>query len=702
MTEIKNENIEFNFDLPNINDILDEKVQINTIFHFGLVQNVLEEFIKRQNSMYQKINSLEVKFDSWSLTHDINVDTDNINKIEIKRDSINREETENEKDENNENKEINNINNEEIEGKFKEINKKIKKLEMINKELAQRIVVNNNENSEKMTNFIETSEDKIKQLNSNFKNVESKVKEKERVINNQTNKMNQLLKKMELIETTTEENTKKIKTMSTDLFNLQRLKMEDLVNEFYSYKSKNDKSIKDLKKLIEENDKFKNNLSLNNPQDPNNPNGNVNVISAVDESHLKEMASELKNYINKNISETNKLLKKSIDDLNISKINQDISNIQKELKDKLTQKSLTNMNIRLEDFETKIIEFNSQISDFKQTFDHHKEHIGKIDKNFEFLSMQMNTLIQKETQKEKKSNDFLSDEGIKLFVKKDLYEEDMTKILKKIEKIFLFQQEYLAKITSVEKRMKLFITDKEIKNIEHYTLNMIQEFKINAIKKFMDKKEAMKSFKLIGLQIQNINEYLNLSNNNTISYDRVLINNTKGGYFCPSCDNKLSANQSLNQSNEYVANKKKEKHGGISYRMGQGFSHMLQLINSDLMKSAEKINDDLSMKVDDNNNNDITHDKSYLDNKSLPRLNSQKSFTIFNGETKNNELDTTNNNISGHYNENINIFKTLRNNSIDNLVNRKSDIKHKLFRKIEKNMDSRGNNNQIILNKLKK
>ena len=69
--------------------------------------------------------------------------------------------------------------------------------------------------------------------------------------------MNQLLKKMELMETTTEENKKKIKTMSTDLFNLQRLKMEDLVNEFYSYKSKNDKSIKDLKKLIEENDKFK-------------------------------------------------------------------------------------------------------------------------------------------------------------------------------------------------------------------------------------------------------------------------------------------------------------------------------------------------------------------------------------------------------------------------------------------------------------
>ena len=152
MTEIKNENIEFNFDLPNISDILDEKVQINTIFHFGLVQNVLEEFIKRQNSMYQKINSLEVKFDSWSLTHDIDVDTDNINKIEIKRDSINREETENEKDENNENKQQNYLINSNYQKEIKNNNSNYQLNEIYKKNKIVEIKIDNINNNINLIN----------------------------------------------------------------------------------------------------------------------------------------------------------------------------------------------------------------------------------------------------------------------------------------------------------------------------------------------------------------------------------------------------------------------------------------------------------------------------------------------------------------------------------------------------------------------
>ena len=44
---------------------------------------------------------------------------------------------------------------------------------------------------------------------------------------------------------------------------------------------------------------------------------------------------------------------------------------------------------------------------------------------------------------------------MKIFVKKDDYDEDMTKILKKIEKILLFQQENLRKIESQEKKNEI-------------------------------------------------------------------------------------------------------------------------------------------------------------------------------------------------------------------------------------------------------
>ena len=699
------QNTEFNYDLPNIVDILDEKVQISDIFHFGLVQKIFEEFIKRQNAMNQKLNALEIKFDSWSLTHSLGVDTEKSNKADIENE-INKEDN-NEKKLENELNDNDNIDNGKIDEKLKGLSKKIKKLELINKEMAQRLIVNNNENSEKMTTFVETSEEKIKQIYSSFKNIESNVNQKERVINNQVNKMNQLIKKIELLETTMEENKTVIKNINKDIFNLQRLKMDDLVNEFYKFKNESDKTTKDIKKLIEEKIiEFKNNLLGKKAQKLEDPNSNIDISSSINELQLRDMANELKSYTDKCIQETNKSLKKIIFDLNIQKITQDISIIQKELKEKLSSKNLVELNIKMEDYDNKLIELKSLCAENTHSFEYSKEHISKMDKNIEFLSTQLNRLNVIEQTKEQKNNDLINNEGIKLFVKKESYEEDMTKVLKKMEKIFIFQQEYMTKLGSLEKKLKLFATDKDIKNIEHYTLNMIQEFKINTLKKYLEKKEAFKSLKLLGLQIKNINEYLNLNNN--ISTDRIIMGNSLNNSFCPNCENKITNQKiSKNTSIGYRPNKNMEKNELKNYRMGQGFSHMLQLINSDLMKSAEKINDDITIKVDDNNNNNYIlnekeiHNRSSIENKSLPRLNSQKSFSILNGEAKNNDLDSSNYNISGQFN-NENNNRTIRNNSIDKIYNNQSDVKNKMFKKIEKMSPWKNNSNQIVYTKLKK
>ena len=704
-------NIESNLEMPNINDILEEKVQINSIFHFSFFQNFLEEFIKRQNIMYNKLNSLELKFNSWSL--DIGGDTESSNKMEsIKefKEGINQNETEkNNTDDVNENGDI--------AQKVKKLNKKVKILEISIREMAQKSIIINNdytENNENVENNEITSDfnnnadsdEKINQLHTNLKNLEKKLKEKERVIKNQENKMNQLIKKIELIELNTTENKKTIKEINTELFNLQRLKLEDLVNEFYKFKNQNDKENKDLKNLIDEKiTEFKNNLLGNNNQDSNNQE-DKKTPSTLSEIQMREMGNELKNYVSKNISETNKTLKNMIEDLNIEKINQDIKDIQNELKEKLTQKNLTALNIRLEDIESKIIDFNSQMIEFKHSFDHLNEHSGKVDKNIEFLSMNLNRIAQNEPPLRKDN----SNENIKKnnqvnqdFIKKEVYEEDMTKILKKLEKIFVFQQDSLTKLDNYEKKLKFFATDKDIKNIEHYTLNMVQEFKVNAVKKFMDKKEGNKSMKLLGLQIKNINEFLNINNasKSNISSDRILVNNIQNNNFCPSCESKIS-NQGIGYNREYISSRSQDKNESQNYRMGQGFSHLLKLINCDLMRSAEKINNDLNIKIDDNakSNNEIING-SALENKSLPRLNSQKSFCLLNAEVKSSELDSSNiNNISGHYYESN--LKNLKQNTIDKLMAKKPDIKNKIFRNIQKNLSWREGKNQSVVTKLKK
>ena len=51
--------------------------------------------------------------------------------------------------------------------------------------------------------------------------------------------------------------------------------------------------------------------------------------------------------------------------------------------------------------------------------------------------------------------------------------------------------------------------------------------------------------------------------------------------FCPSCETKITS-QINNHSKENAPNRSREKQENQNYRMGQGFSHMLKLLNFDI------------------------------------------------------------------------------------------------------------------------
>ena len=711
---------EFDYDFPNMDDIFEEKIDFSQIFHFSLVQRVLEGFIKKQNAMNKKLNDLEIKFDTWSLRHDIEGGTENSNKtdnkIENKIENVlnNKIENEvnnkieNESDINNEeikkesekNIEVDNINKEIIEQifeeKMKELNKKIKKFEAINKEMSQRIILNNKQN----TNFVESSTEKINQININFKNLDTNLKGKDRIINN---KIDNLVKKIESIENSIEENNKTAKNLNPNIIYLQKLKNENILQEFYNYRNINDKEIKDIKNLIDEKIKeLKNNLFGKDINNLDNQTEHKDLFSPVNELQLNDSINELKNFFVKNISDTNKSYKKAIEELNITKINQDLLNIQNELKEKI-QTNLLTINVKIEDLETGFAQLKSKNIENNKKIEYTKENLLGLNKNVDYLTIQISRLNQIESQKEKKITDFLNNEGITLFIKKDLYEEDISKIIKKMEKIVTVNQENLTKINSIEKSMKFFITDKEIKNIEHLTLNKIQEFRIIAEKKFMDKKEGIKSLKLLGVQIKNINEYLNLNNSNNYSVDKISLNNSISNYICPLCDNNIVKNKNNNNNHQCLYRNSEGRQGSKNYRMGQGFSHMLKLINNDLMKSAEKISDEINIEnIYYNYEKDKENfNKSCVAIKSLPRINSQKNFSIINNEAKNNNLDSSNitNNISIYYNNNNE--NILKNETLDKIFNAKLNHGNKINKQKEKISPNKVNKSQIVTSKLK-
>ena len=62
MSELFQEQIFINDN--NISDIFEQKIQVGAVIQFNLLQKIIEEFIKRQKQLTDKVNNLEIKINS--------------------------------------------------------------------------------------------------------------------------------------------------------------------------------------------------------------------------------------------------------------------------------------------------------------------------------------------------------------------------------------------------------------------------------------------------------------------------------------------------------------------------------------------------------------------------------------------------------------------------------------------------------------
>ena len=800
----KNNYEEYLSDL-NIDDIFERKIEIGAVIQFSLLQKLIEEFIKRQKLMNDKINLLENKIESISFTQgitDINdnninissqglsdellknnqekmlqeiivnenesiknqpkdMDADNQkllskendNKIEVDN---NNKEVEEKKKVNEEKEKYNkkldniNINNDD---KIDKLSYKINKLESMNKEIVRRIVSLNNENKNKIQKLSDTTEDKIKsqnkiinQISENIKGIESKMNEnlfsnfnlKENTNNDEISILIQgfnkkINEKINMLESYNKDNDEQVIKIKKEIINLKNMSQTNsqssnnlrenlikMLNNFNALKSKSDKDINDLNKVIDDKIEVLKNELLNNLNELNkkisdliieqdalnkkNQNKNIDTktLSSLSNEKIQNISIELKHYFNKSISNTENSLKSLINNLGIEQIKSDLNQIQQELQNKLVKKDLDPINYKLDEIDSKIYELKNQNEDCKDKIDIINSEIEKIKKNIDNLGGQIIKSYQPglETYGQNRN---INVEELKSYIKKDLFEEEKDKILKKIEKLFEFENENNKQIQVIDKKTEKYVTDNDLKNMQHYITNMIEEFKILANKKFLEKKDAQKTFKYLELQIKTINENINLNCPTSPGDNWLLAKKPLNSYLCASCESYIG---DLKNRNEYLPWNRLSPRESKKYRMGHGFSRMLQMVNMDLMKNAEKINDDLSIKIDDNQNV-----KNFFENKLLPRLNSSKNvrkikyknnsvnFNRKMNETKEYELNTSQINTgvnSSNYMNNATIGNRL-NNSIDSINNNSHNYKISKLKKKDNNKE-----NEKELNTFKK
>ena len=169
--------------------------------------------------------------------------------------------------------------------------------------------------------------------------------------------------------------------------------------------------------------------------------------------------------------------------------------------------------------------------------------------------------------------------------------------------------------------------EKDLRDFELLLNNKLEELKLMSGKKFADKIETGKNLKYLDTQIKFIFDLLNKKNERN---DWLIAKKPIGGHACASCESYLG---DLKENDEYIAwNKYPHREHDKNYRIGNGFSRMLNMLNLDVKNTFEGIKENNY----DSDNDHITFDKKRL-------MTSPVNNTI---STQNNTRTNKNNNFN--------------------------------------------------------
>ena len=270
--------------------------------------------------------------------------------------------------------------------------------------------------------------------------------------------------------------------------------------------------------------------------------------------------------------------------------------------------------------------------------------LAQIIKKIEFLSGEYSKLA---FNKSGENDEGLNNVDMSEFLDLKTYNDNKKDINNKFEKVRLGFEDLSREIDEILSKLAHTPTDKDFSEFQNILKNMIDELKISSNKRYADKIETSKSIKFIETQIKALHDaYLR---KNEAGDNWLLAKKPINNYVCASCEANIKGE--LDKRTEFVPWNRYPQRDDKAYRIGHGFSRMLQMVNEDIIKNAgEKggySSDEDNKKINMKTNNNISQigDKNLQVNTSvkLPKVSRKKPLL---GGTAVTEPNTNTNAIS--------------------------------------------------------
>ena len=285
-----------------------------------------------------------------------------------------------------------------------------------------------------------------------------------------------------------------------------------------------------------------------------------------------------KEYIKK-LNDLDKNFKTFVNEININSLREKVANLEKLLEKKANDTDFTNLNNRTFNIEEYAKELNLKIESLQQFNDKTRADMALITKKIEFLNTEyLKMLCNSQNATENKAPIIDTSQ----FLTNQIFYDNKKDVNSKMEKLRTAIDEIVKSISMNATTISRLPSDKDFIQFQNVVKQSMDEFKLACHKKYAEKIELSKSIKLLETQIKSLSDsYKKMDGSDNWLLAKKPLNN----YQCASCEAMLKGD--LDKKTEYISWNKYPNREDKTYRMGHGFSRMLQMVNEEIIKNYE-------------------------------------------------------------------------------------------------------------------
>ena len=342
---------------------------------------------------------------------------------------------------------------------------------------------------------------------------------------------------------------------------------------------------------------------------------------------LNKSMNQLEKNLNKKINEENKIIKDKL------------SLIENDIKDKANARELLPINDKLYNLEEVVKVMNANLDSLQQYHEKFKSDINSIFKKLEYFDGE---IFQLKDENDKNSLKKYTNIDSSNFLPQSIFNFFKKETNSKFEKIKADLDNLNNSMETISSSLNHYPSNKEFSKFQKSLINLIDDFKSSIHKKYMERSEIQKSLKIIDNQIKSLNE---AAKKYDTSETWLLAKKPIGNYQCASCESNL---KDLEQKDNFVAWNRYPSREDKTYRMGHGYSRILEMVNEEVIKSFENkdnkgYNSDDDKSGNSKNNSKIKNKSKLNESTNLPEkknikltkvnkkiLNINNNFTLAN------------------------------------------------------------------------